>query len=261
MFDYHMHTEFSFDSKAKMEDMVKKSISLGLKEICITDHALYDILPTFASDFDYEGYFNNINTLNDKYNNDIKVKAGIELSLQDHVIELCSKESLKYDFDFVICSLHGVDKKDFFVDKYFNSISALNGSIRYYESLLNIVKKFKDYSVIGHLDVVRRYSGENLSDDLFEEFIKEILKTVIEDGKGIEINSSSFKYKLPDFTPSKNILSLYKDLGGEIITTGADAHTTKFVGDNFDKVYALLKEIGFDYVCTFDKKEPIFNKI
>ena len=41
--DYHVHTEFSDDSQELMEEQVKKAISLGLTELCFTDHVDYGI--------------------------------------------------------------------------------------------------------------------------------------------------------------------------------------------------------------------------
>ena len=66
---------------------------------------------------------------------------------------------------------------------------------------------------------------------------------------------------IPDLTPSRKIIELYKSLGGEIITTGSDAHATGFLACNFKYIYDYLKSIGFEYVCTFDKMKPLFNKI
>ncbi len=41
--DYHVHTEFSDDSVYPMEQVVKDGISLGLDELCFTDHVDYGI--------------------------------------------------------------------------------------------------------------------------------------------------------------------------------------------------------------------------
>ena len=122
---------------------------------------------------------------------------------------------------------------------------------------------WKNYNILGHLDLIKRYGpyDEILDDDYFIDIITEILKQVIYDGKGIEVNTSCFKYNLPDLTPSRKIIELYKSLGGEIITTGSDAHATGFLACNFKYIYDYLKSIGFEYVCTFDKMKPLFNKI
>ena len=94
------------------------------------------------------------------------------------------------------------------------------------------------------------------------KFILEIiLKIVIEDGKGIEINTSSHRYGLKDSTPSRDILNLYKELGGKIITIGSDSHKPEHLGAYIDEAKELLKEIGFDSFCTFEKMKPSFHQL
>lgn len=94
-----------------------------------------------------------------------------------------------------------------------------------------------------------------------EEIIREILKTAINDNKGIEVNTSSFRYHLKDTTPSIDILKLYKELNGKIITVGSDAHKKEDLGVHIKETYDFLKDLGFEYVCTFDKMNPIFHKL
>ena len=79
--------------------------------------------------------------------------------------------------------------------------------------------------------------------------------------RGIEVNTSCYRYNLPDLTPSRHILNMYKDLGGEIITTGSDSHNPAQIAYNFDYIYSYLQSIGFKYVCSFDKMNPQFIKI
>ena len=95
----------------------------------------------------------------------------------------------------------------------------------------------------------------------FKDIAEEILKLVIEKGKGIEINTSSFRYKLKDLTPSRDILRFYRELGGEIITIGSDSHRAEQLGQNLLLVREELKNLGYKYFCTFDKMKPIFNKL
>ena len=88
------------------------------------------------------------------------------------------------------------------------------------------------------------------------DIIESILKEAIYNGKGIEVNTSCFRYKLPDLTPSKKILSLYKDLGGEIITIGSDSHAVSQFGFEIADVREQLAELGFEHFYTFDKMQP-----
>ena len=93
--------------------------------------------------------------------------------------------------------------------------------------MLQYVQKIKSYDVLGHLDYIVRYSnqgskGFDLND--YMDIIEEILKQVIAHGKGIEMNMSGLKYGLGAPHPQPEIIKRYRELGGEIITVGADGH-------------------------------------
>ena len=262
-YDYHMHSSFSNDSKTDMEDMIKRSIDLGVKEICFTDHVDYDLEADFDWGIDYDKYFEKINFFQNKYENQITIKKGIELGLQKQIIDRCSEDANKYPFDFIICSIHAINKLDLYFGDYFTGKTQYEAYETYFKELYTIVKNYKDYSVLGHLDIIKRYGNYDnlLKDSLFSDMIESILKQVIYDGKGIEINTSCYRYNLPDLTPSRQIINMYKDLGGEIITTGSDSHNESQVAYKFDYIYSYLKESGFNHVCKFNKMKPEFIKI
>jgi histidinol-phosphatase (PHP family) len=110
--------------------------------------------------------------------------------------------------------------------------------------------------------MIKRYDhNEEYPFDKIKNVLEQILKIVIADGKGIEINTSSFRYKLPDLTPSRDILRLYKDLGGKIITFGSDSHNETHFGHQIETVKQELKLLGFESFCTFDKMEPTFHPL
>lgn len=262
-YDYHMHSNFSPDSKTSMEDMIKKSINLNLTEICFTDHMEHNEKGDSTWMIDYDKYFKEYNILKEKYKDKISIKIGVEMGLQTHIIDKCRNDVLTNPFDFVILSQHAIDEKDFSLRGYFEGKTQKEAYETYFLKLYEIIKNFKDYSVLGHLDLIKRYGNYDslLDDKLFSDIIEEILKTVINDNRGIEVNTSCYRYKLPDLTPSRYILKMYKDLGGEIITTGSDSHSDTYIASNFDYIYYYLKDIGFNYICYFDKMKPNFIKI
>ena len=262
-YDYHMHSNFSLDSDSPMEEMIKKSIDLGIKEICFTDHVDYDLYTDDDLGINYDDYFNTLNLLSNKYKDSINIKKGIEMGLQRQVFDKCSSDVNTYPFDFVICSQHSINKVELYFDDFFKDKTQIEAYEQYYKELYHIVKNYKDYSVLGHLDLVKRYGNykSTLDDKYFLDIIEEILKQAIYDGKGIELNTSSFRYNLPDLTPSRTILSLYKDLGGEILTTGSDSHIPSQIGYNFDMIYSYLKNSGFKYICSFENMKPNFIKL
>ena len=98
------------------------------------------------------------------------------------------------------------------------------------------------------------------SDKNIENNMHDVLSTIY-DGNGFDINTSIHRYCLKDSTPSRDILKLYKELGGKIITIGSDSHKPEHLGAYIDEAKELLKEIGFDSFCTFEKMKPIFHQL
>ena len=90
---------------------------------------------------------------------------------------------------------------------------------------------------------------------------KRRVKLAIKKDKGIEVNTSCYRYHLKDLTPSHDILNLYKDLGGEILTVGSDSHEESHLGFKIKDTYAELSRLGFKYFYTFDKMKPVGHNL
>ena len=164
-------------------------------------------------------------------------------------------------FDFVICSMHTTDGKGLHSGDLFKDRTIEEAYQVYYEELLFCIRHFENYNVLGHLDLVKRYTVDRPSKQLFHDIITEIFKIIIPQGKGIEINTSGTRYGLSHAMPSVDILKLYKTYGGEIITLGSDAHRVTEIAYEFKDALELLDSIGFQYVTTFDKMQPHFHTI
>ena len=168
----------------------------------------------------------------------------------------------KYPFDFIILSCHQVEDKEFWTQDFQRGKTQDQYQQRYYEEILNVIQKYKNYSVLGHLDLIKRYDENgDYPFDKIKNIITKILKQVIQDGKGIEINTSSHRYGLKDLTPCSDILKLYKDLGGTIITIGSDSHQKEHLGAYIEDTKTVLKELGFEYYCTFEHMQPIYHSL
>lgn len=268
LFDYHIHTEFSPDSQSKMIDVIEYAISQGLKEIAITNHIepLEEMYPYELKE--YILYFEEIKNMRELYKSQINIKTGAEVSLVPNPgleIEKRYSEFLSIfnDIDFVIGSIHSLDHKDLYNDFDFSIYTKQEAYEKYLNDILTSISKYK-YSVNGHLDFISRYSNYKdpfLRYEDFSDYFDEIFKAIIKNDKGLEINTSGIKYGIKDFYPHKDILKRYKELGGEIITVGSDAHRVIEVASHFDKVYDYLKDCGFNSITTFEKMKPIQIKI
>lgn len=263
--DYHIHTNFSGDCNTPMEDIVKKAVSLGLKEIAITDHVDYDFpVPEFTFTVDYDEYLNDFNRIKEKYKNCIDILLGVEIGFQPHIKEKLEELCSKYPFDFVICSTHAADNLDLYNGDFFKDKNQNYAYLRYFENVLENVKTYSNYDVYGHMDYIIRYGeyeNKTLSYNDYMDIINTILKAIIHSGCGIEINTSGYRYGLGQMHPQFDILKKYKELGGEIVTVGSDSHTTKDLCSNFNLAYDALKSAGFNHITTFRNRKPKFVDI
>ena len=273
--DYHVHSEFSDDSIYPMEQIIKDAIAMRMDEICFTDHVDYGIKDDWDcghpikyrgaepfANVNYPVYTAKIAELQHIYGTQIAIKMGLEYGIQVHTIPQFQSLFERYPFDFIILSIHQVDDKEFWTQDFQKGKSQREYNRRYYEEMLEVVKKYKNYSVLGHMDLITRYDENGIYPfEKIEPIVAEILKIVIEDGKGIELNTSYHRYGLKDTTPSINILKLYRELGGEIITVGSDSHKPEHLGTYITDAKNLLKSLGFPYFCTYDRMEPIYHKL
>ena len=287
--DYHIHTYYSDDSTYPMEQVVKDAISKGITDLCFTDHVDYGIkedadkltpeqrqelkvkiqnpnVPQY--NVDYPAYVAEYQDLKEKYADKINLKLGMEFGLQIHTIPQYQKLFNSYPFDFIIMSCHQVENKEFWTQEFQQGRSQDEYNQRYYDEILEQVKNYHDYSVLGHLNLIVRYDKAGIYPFAkIQDKIAEILKIVIADGKGIELNTSSVRYKIhnaqgeQELTPSREILALYKELGGRIITVGSDSHKPEHLGAYIAEQSQELLKLGFKEICTFEKMQPIFHKL
>lgn len=282
--DYHIHCKYSDDSEEDLEKIIETAINKGIGEICFTDHVDYGIkldkdvfekidenakkdwikkIGRIDLNVDYPNYFKEIEELREKYKDKITIRQGLEFGMQVHTIKDFQKlfDKYKEKFDFVILSCHQVNDKEFWTNEFQKGKSIDEYNAEYYEEIYRVMSRYSDYSILGHLDHIQRYNETIYSFEKSREIIVKILKKVIEDNKGIEVNTSSFRYGLKELTPERDILKLYHELGGKIITIGSDAHKAENVGEHIPYIQEELKKIGFIDICTFDKMKPIFHKL
>ncbi|WP_019891964.1 histidinol-phosphatase HisJ family protein [Allobaculum stercoricanis] len=271
--DYHLHCQFSNDSSYPMEDVILDAIEMGLDEICFTDHVDYgvkfDVTPETEKDIpkslrnvDYPQYFAEIARLKEKYKDKIAIKAGLEFGVQMHTLQIYHELKEKWPLDFALLSVHEIDDLEFFRYTYQEGKTQQQYNEGYYRELLKLVQNFQDYCVLAHMDLIVRYDKQGVYPfEKVKDLITEILKVVIANGKGIEINTSSIRYGLSDTTPSRAILKLYHDLGGTIITIGSDSHRPGDLGSGILQAKQILKEIGFKQFCTYENFKPIFHSL
>lgn len=266
--DCHLHSEFSSDSDTPIEAMLEQAFKHHMKYFYLTDHHDIDFPPEAAGGLDFQlntpAYLKKLQELKKKYENQIEIRFGVELGLMSHIADKLNAYNKQFDFDFIIGSSHLVRGMDPYYPEYFEGRSETDAYLEYFESIYENIKVFKDYDVYGHLDYVVRYGPTRNKNWEFRDYgdiFEVILKTIIQDGKGIEINTAGLYKGLGYPHPHQDILKLYKKLGGEIITVGSDAHVPEYFAYGFDTVEQLLLSCGFRYYCLFKDRRPEFIKL
>ena len=261
LWDTHMHTAFSGDSDAAPDSMIQKSIELGLSGICITDHEDLDYPdPEICFELDLDDYEKKVLRLQEKYRDQIPVRFGIELGLSPHLAETHAQIVADHPFDFVIGSSHLVNGIDPYYPEYYDGRTEEEAYREYFSSILENIKAFDGFDVYGHIDYVVRYGPNKNAEYSYERYadlIDPILTGLIRRGKGIEVNTAGFKYGLGHPNPTEDIIRRYHELGGTILTIGADAHAPDQIAFAYDKLPALLKSCGFTYFTVFQERRPV----
>lgn len=267
--DYHVHTAYSDDSVYPMEEVVKDAIAMGMRELCFTDHVDYGVKPDCEQllpaqrhgklyNVDYPAYVKEINELRQRYGDRITLRMGMEFGVQTHTVAQYEKLFHRFPFDFIILSCHQVEDQEFWTQDFQKGRTQQEYNERYYQEIWEVIRRYTDYSVLGHLDLIARYDKAGVYPFAkVKDRVAQILRQVIADGKGIEVNTSSHRYGIHDLTPSKAILRLYRELGGTILTIGSDSHKPEHLGAYIEETKALLKEIGFTHYHTFERMRPI----
>lgn len=264
MYDYHSHSNFSDDGSVSMSDMVQAAFNIGLQEIAITDHFDPDYPDkAFPFTLNFNDYHRTLEKVKDNFHDKIKLIRGIEIGIQHGVsMDKCSQAAKAYDYDFILGSFHCAEGLELYGCDFFAERSVEASYEAFYTYMYDCLQQYKDYDVLGHFNIIDRYSPYVAEPKRYMDVVESILKKIIDDGKGIEINTSSFRYGMGQrTTPAQEILQLYKDLGGEIITTGSDAHKKEDVGHMLDYAEHMIKSVGLNYVTTFNQRVPSFIKL
>ena len=265
--DMHTHSKYSHDGQVELSVMLETAHAKGVAFYGVSEHFDYDYDVTQMTDAERlaisnakpKKYFHGARHLQEDYEGCMNVLVGAEFgySEKSEVHERYLSVCATHKPDFVINSVHssgGVDlcRQTFTGDK---------GSV--YREYLSLIRKSLDvpyyYDIVGHIGYIARYVPFEDNRLTLEEFgveIDDILKTIIQKDKILEVNSSN-KHLKNRTLPDKEILRRYYELGGRKISYGSDAHGPDRIADKAEEVAELLKEIGFTYLTVPCRGEHI----
>ncbi|MDR0943672.1 MAG: histidinol-phosphatase HisJ family protein [Ruminococcus sp.] len=288
LIDLHSHSHNSSDARAanfSAYEMVEAAIRAGISIYSITDHCEVNRFFSEAhyggrmSEYKYETYDNGLDFEKSMAENaeckikiadekkNIKFLSGVELG--QATLDFGLSESIISDrrLDFTLASVHQLDGLDDFAFIKYNEYSD-DDLFALCEKYFCEVKKlcaWGKFDVLGHMTYILRYiegsAGRIVNINLFYEIIRECFKLLIHAGKGIEVNTSGLRQKYGKTLPDINVLKIYHDVGGKILTLGSDSHTPADVGKGISEASEMIKKIGFKWLVFYEKHEPHFINI
>lgn len=268
--DMHVHSHFSCDSSEQPEAIIQTAISKGYSYVYFTDHhdmnfPVHPSAPLMDFQLDFDRYCNTLLKLRRQYQSQIEVRLGVEQGICPETAAGLKALSESYPFDFVIGSSHltSLEQGDPYYPEYYEGKSYVDAYREYFASEVENVRLTDSFDVYGHLDYAIRYCPDRsfvYRFDDYHDLLELLLKLLVEKGKGIEINTSGIT-KIGYPHPHIETLKLYRQLGGEIITVGSDAHQKENIGSHFDKAEELLRQTGFSYYTVFKERKPEFIRL
>ena len=263
IFDSHTHNINSHDGEQTPEEQLNSAIEKGFKGYAITDHCELEEL--YWEEYCKEHIpisIKKAKELKELYKDKIIISVGVEMGSSIFEPERANKIIAENSLDFILASCHcPKGMGDYCKYDYSKLKSRIPDILKNYFEILEQTSALCDFDSLSHLNYPIRYISGNygIPVDLtpYISTIKKIMENLIKRDKALEINTSGFRQKIGVCLPNAEIINIYKNMGGKLITIGSDAHRSSDMGKDFDRTCKLLKECGFDRYYYYQKREPI----
>ncbi len=251
--DYHIHSKYSFDGNMSFEEIVQESIKKNLSEIAVTDH-IELAAPDIMTEFNVNAARMEFDKVREKYEGQITIKRGMELGNAQLDMQQADIVAQEFDGDFILGSVHNLEINH---DVWYSDYRKINKK-QFYHAYLDAVYEVAqkaDYDVLAHITYpskgIYTQTGWRLDLKEYQKQFEKIFEAVISRGKGIEVNTSGLRVSLQEALPNEEILKLYRDCGGTIITVGSDAHKAEDIGEGIKEAMQCLEKLKFEGITTY----------
>ncbi len=263
--DIHTHSLLSPDSSAPLADMARRAVSLGLDELCVTDHCdLVDGMGRPVTHFDWPAAREQFHRVQAQVGGQLLLRLGLELgsAVYDPATARWILKEGAPQLDFVLGSLHNWLGERDHIDLYYTDFTGNPDLARHcVEHCLRhtwtLVKDCPDcYDSLAHIIYPLRYiqrDGISLTLDGYEEPVRTIFTQIARTGHALEVNTCRGR-NLAEWLP---LLRWFRECGGEYVTLGSDAHRPQDLGKGLREAAALLSQAGFRYVTTYERRKPV----
>lgn len=263
--NYHVHSRCSFDAEHPLTEMCAAAKAVGIGELCLTDHCdLVNEKGQPDDSFDWTQEDRELEAARAAFP-ELTIRRGVELGQAILRPEAAERVLAEKHIDLVLGSMHNCPQgMDYYWIDYQSREQCLELIEEYLQCLLKLSKT--DYfDSLAHLTYPLRYMRGRAGFDVdfrpFDDLVREILRTLIERGKSLELNTSGYRTNGGAPLPPDYVLRQYRELGGELVTIGTDAHVPEHMADGLERGMALLKACGFRYLTVYQERKPLQRRI
>jgi histidinol-phosphatase (PHP family) len=259
MTDYHLHTQFSPDGADNLTAYVACSLAKGVTEFCVTDHIEFSPLEHTAGDFPLRAYRAAAEAARSGLLDKPVIRLGFELGEPHMDTKLVRRVIEEISPDFLLGSVHWAAGLP--VGHQLFAVMPEPDAYREYFVEVRRMVDNAEFDVLGHLDLVKRDGYDvfgPFESSRYFDYIEPILKALISDGRGIEVNTSGYSKPCGEPHPGLPVLKRYFELGGRVVTIGSDSHRATNIANHFDRAVRLLRSAGFTEYTLFEQRKPRF---
>ena len=250
--DAHLHTDQSPDSSVPIDVYAAQAVERGIPEIAITDHVDFDPRDPAYEFTRFEDRERTVREAAERWAvRGVTIRFGAELTYNRLWEDDARAHLARHRYDYVIGSVHDWPESPYWpsrVRAWIEGRSLDEIVAPYYEEIIAAARSGL-FDTIGHLDVVKRYLHPHVTAaDLATrpELQEPALRAIIESGMALEINSSGLRYPGAETYPSAAVVARFRELGGEHVVAGSDAHSRGSFAARLDESYRHLDAAGFD---------------
>lgn len=259
LIDMHVHSDNSFDGNDNVMLLCEKACELGVRAIAFTDHCDVDTLNCNFRKLNMPAFFE-VTKARTAFVGNLVVISGIELGQPVYDKALSEEIIGAFDYDFILASVHNLrEMEDFFFLDY-NKYDVDELLTKYFSAVLEVAQ-WNQFDSLAHLTYPLRYIvGESHIDvDMhrYKEDIMAIYETLIKNEKALEVNTSGLRQHYGQCLPNRELLQLYYDMGGRMITFGSDAHYAADITKGIQEGYQMAYDCGFRQYTLFERRSPV----
>lgn len=230
-----------------MEQSCVRAVDLGLPAIAFTEHADWAIVHEGQHPVDIEGYLDAADRCRVAFPG-LRILTGVELGEPHWFPEETKAILAAGPLDVVLGSIHSIHLGGGTLDaSQFRSRQGIDfpAAVReYFRELLALVESGQPFEVLAHLDYPKRYwldGAPPYREKDYEAEIRAVLKAAARSGRVLEVNTTRGHTLCPDLT----VVRWWRELGGQAVQYGSDAHQPDKVAEGFDIAAQMVESAGF----------------